>query len=218
MTIPRLTEVFRKTVTEEQSAKLIASHKNALEKRGIDPGSILGRGMEGVVFELSDPKKVLKITGGDAEANLSSIMKGKKLKHVFQVFDVFKFPEGQYGIVKEKLVPLSELEVEEWYAEVDWAFDFPIGNNIDYSSEDKFLSTLKKGIEDAYSSDASERFSRALAGIKKFHVFDMMRELQGLGVSFGDFKTRNVMKRGSDYVLADAGEAEGVPDRDHGGL
>ncbi len=102
------------------AVKFLEANRDRLLKRGIimsDPPKQVGVGTKGAAFELRDGR-VIKVTSDQAEARASALIMKHPGEHLVKTFDVFRFPllagqemgDGIYGIVKEKLSPLSESE------------------------------------------------------------------------------------------------------------
>jgi cytidyltransferase-like protein len=110
-------------IGEEAGAlKILQKYSELLRNRkphGIDVSNArpLGKGKKGVAFEVGG-NRVLKVTTDEKEAMTSEQLsrEGQSLRHVVRCFDVFKFPPFPgvnvtvYGILQERLTPLSESE------------------------------------------------------------------------------------------------------------
>jgi len=119
----KLYEFIQQVIKEEMtnSAEIEAAvdqvlnaFKDKLAKKGINIRSLkkLGIGTMGVAFDMGD--KVLKITQDVREAKASSLVAGKNIPNIIQVYDIWKFPGVEwYGLVLEKLQPLSPKEEKE---------------------------------------------------------------------------------------------------------
>lgn len=90
--------------------KILQAFKDKLAKKGIKPGiPKLGTGTMGVAYDLGD--RVLKITKDAREAKASSIVAGKTIPNIVQVYEIWKFSGVEwYGLIIEKLTPLSKEE------------------------------------------------------------------------------------------------------------
>lgn len=221
----------------------------------------LGAGTDGVAFDMGGGH-VFKVTSDPREARSSMSIAGKNLQHVGKIFDVFRFPEGAgngrpvYGIVLEKLEPLSSAEAREFDAAADWFLvedvakdTFPTGDwnrvmEALRSSIEKRLSQ-KYGISpetpgqtvgtapakrqapvgtaparrpkstvppadrksDSMKREADEAFQTTAATMKKFQMDKMLQELKANGITFYDFHSGNMMKRGGQYVVTDLGRS-----------
>lgn len=96
---------------EQDSGTILRAFSDKLKKKGIDTAKLskLGVGTMGVAYDLGD--KVLKITKDVREAKASSIVAGKNIPNIVQVYDIWKFPDvNWYGLIIEKLTPLSKEE------------------------------------------------------------------------------------------------------------
>lgn len=107
---------------EGEIGKVLAANSKKLSahQAHIDTTKLkkLGNGKDGVAFDING-RQVLKVTTDPREAQASMSIKGKSFKHIVRISDVFSFlpQEGitteYYGIVEEKLQPLSGQEKAE---------------------------------------------------------------------------------------------------------
>jgi hypothetical protein len=201
----------------------IAANVAKLAKKGVMPVSALGDGQNGIAFKLREPGKVLKVTADKTEAVASFKIMGRRLKHVCNIVDVFRFPDSDvFGIVQEQLQPLSQQEKSEIHramAIVDRAL--PQTNSGMSGSKTQvdtrkyhngwasFVKEVLAGADDRYGP---EDLQDQLAVLKKYDIDKMMDELYQRGIGFHDYHAGNIMKRGSGtYVIADLGVSY-VPD------
>jgi cytidyltransferase-like protein len=186
------------------------------KKKNIKLGTILGKGYYGIAYDIGD-NKVLKITPDDSEAKTSNFIKGKNTKHIYKVFDVFKFPSFQpretddlFGIVVEKLEKLTTVEQNEFEEALN---KIRTGRyDVDFS-EESFEVAFEKCIEQVRNFVQPEQLATfeitdlkyAKEVLIKFQFPQITDELQRLKIVFRDFHSGNLMKRGSDYVVIDLG-------------
>lgn len=213
-------------VTKELGEEFIKHFAELMKrKRHIDVPQnpkYLGTGSRGSTFELSGDK-VIKITGDREEAVAANKLKDHKLKHVYTVFDVFRFKGFKvYGIIQEKLTPLEgadpnnpyrsetgEAGVFDWSVEVltlysaiqAAGYDFEelkvvIQENLyEKSKHTKDPKQLKKDFNTAW---------KCLTSI--FSLKGMMTDLSSLGIKFHDYHAGNIMKRkDGSFVVIDIG-------------
>ena len=86
----------------------VVKFENAIQKRTkASVSKFLGVGSRGIAFALSNGN-VLKLTDDRTEASASATLKGKSLKNVVSIYDVFQLGELPiYGIVQERIKPLK---------------------------------------------------------------------------------------------------------------
>lgn len=189
---------------------IIKRHAAELTKRGVhvDPTNVVGGGANGVVFE-AGAGKVLKITLDEDEAMASNHVKGKKLKHVVHIFDVFKFKthpnnEGDfYGIVQERLRPLpphDSLEIKNAIDILDRKIGIDWNMSGGHAKIQRVLAKLPK--------DDQVVVTHALGFLNDKGVFEVVDELVENDIDWGDLHAENLMKRGDDLVAVDLGVSE----------
>ena len=115
---PPILEVAKMKINEDQYTPETVLQKFApklarrTKVRRVANAKSLGEGWNGRAFDIGGGR-VLKITSDEIEAKTSNHIKEKNLKHVVRVFDVFEIPtngERWFGIIQEKLSPLSNNE------------------------------------------------------------------------------------------------------------
>jgi len=226
----------------------------------------LGKGKDGIAYDVGN-NVVLKVTTDNPEAISSFALKGKSNKHVVRIHDVFKFREetsparlALFGIVTEKLTPLSGGEKNELDDVLGWAMDPELKDSVrpflakgdypgmmnaiqkemtkmyasgrmkeegvfDSSGSSTAASPLRAKTTAAKQTSTSNTAGKKPEGnknpaelakteykhvediFKKFQIPEMMKELQSSGISFSDYHSENIMKRGSDYVINDLGRS-----------
>lgn len=204
-------------------------HYKKLKKRKVDivGGKRLGAGSNGVALGLKDGR-VLKVTYDKSEAMASMAVKGKKFGHIIQISDVFQFPpiKGEsnvYGIVQEKLEPLTPEEREEFTDMVVGDVEVESG----MFSRIWLLPTWQEIVDNAMEGAAEngkegqkEKTAHALKVLKDKYKMDLITaDLRKAGIKYGDFHGGNIGKRGGEYVVMDLGysksKASKVPVMEH---
>ncbi len=185
------------------SEQALAANRERLERHGIRVGTELGRGSNGIAFDIGD-SRVLKVTADPSEAKSSFKIEGRANRHIARIHQVFKFPGTEiYGIVQERLQPLDDMEK----VDVDWSMhviDRILG---------KDLGVFWRGweaVKDEVSKRPDDRFddeerADAFRTLERYQLPEMMDEVMRRGIGFHDYHSGNIMKRGSDYVIADLG-------------
>ncbi len=194
----------------------------------------LGHGQMGVAYDIGNDR-VLKVTTDSKEANTSSFLKGKQSPHVVDIIDIFKFPTTKsmdvYGIVQEKLKDLSPEEMREFDILADWLRHDDVidktatGNWPDVEAAVRTLivndirgdlglppeppaSTGVKGkMEHRAQQLIDAKFVQFQNLASKFSIDTIIPELRALRIEFADFHGKNMMKRGSDFVINDLGQS-----------
>ncbi len=197
----------------ERLAVIAKRNSELLRQRGIDlaGAEYLGMGNNGVAFQLSSGK-VLKLTTDDAEAHVASAMRGKNLKHVFKIYDVWAFPgtfsrdakspgHQVYGLVTEEGLekPTSD-ECHDFDQMV--AYLEQCAEAADVNLEDDMRAVLQKMMA---SRMAPEQKRKLLDSVKKFDLIGMMSDMRKIGVQ-ADLHSGNFMKRpDGTFVIIDIG-------------
>lgn len=148
-----------------------------LGKLGLAVTKLLGSGSWGDAFLLSNGN-VLKITKDKTEAQSAAYLKGKNLKYVYHVFDVFKFKNTSkiYFIVQERLSKLSK----DLNSSIEWM-------TTEVPRLKEFMQSTEKDVHDISTG---------------------LYELNKLGIAFYDVHPGNIMMRGNDYVIIDIGQSK----------
>lgn len=231
-----------KAILQKYSQQLLNS------KWKINVGALhrLGSGQEGIAYDIGNGK-VLKVTADAREARTSAKLINRNLQHVVRVFDVFVFGKeeapqksfdqrttkepgkpGQataYGIVTEKLTPLTDAEQKEFDSIID-ELQAQMGKQrcIDAmwtGDWDHLVDEMKKAFTDDIQKEGGigpdhPRFQRVLnqriekytGAFKKFGIPEMMTDLKSIGVKFADYHGGNLMKRSGKFVINDLGRSD----------
>lgn len=164
----------------------VERYRELLSRRGlnVDVSRSLGSGYHGEAFELSNGK-VLKVTDDADEVRAAQHLKGKKLRHVVNVFDVFSFPGGAwFGIVVERLKELPN-DVKDVLMAIN---DRPAGGTTSY---EQFVADLPPA---------------HVKTLERWKFRELYDELVANKIVYRDWHGENVMTRGArEFVLADLG-------------
>jgi hypothetical protein len=125
-----------------------------LNKIGVNNSSFLGKGMFGVAHDIGN-NKVLKLTKDKSEAINSNKIKGEKMKHIADIYDVKKF---QIEDREYFLIILEKLKVDDGltniYEELKKLFEDFRNMHIDKSVIDKIK--IKHPVVGEFLKDLSE--------------------------------------------------------------
>lgn len=222
---------------EQDSQTILRAFSDKLKKKGIDTSKLkqLGVGTMGVAYDLGD--KVLKVTKDAREAQASSIVAGKNIPNIVQVYDIWKFPEvNWYGLIIEKLTPLSKDEEQQLTQSVINT-KFPLLLHQASDDWNKAMQALAQQTIKALSVRAYQQFpdadpSKGGQGMndqrvaqfvrsgaqKSIQDFDMLtkqynmrqlfKSLKSLGIQYYDFHGGNFGRRSDGtLVLFDLGRS-----------
>jgi serine/threonine protein kinase len=209
-------------VSAEDAANIVKKFPKGLKKLGIDSDNfakykVLGTGTRGTAFLVGD--KVFKITNDDKEAQAASLIQGKNVKSLVNVYAVVHFADTPYyGILQEKLNPLPDdigktynnalvkTAVPVWIAKSSGSWD-----KVKELTKEHIQREVKKKFGDDTSSDEVKEYVKSVNEawnmlVNKFYIRDMFNTLQELGIRFHDFHAGNLMMRdGGQLVLIDLG-------------
>jgi len=123
---------------EEDPASIELQENNTIIDRllktmNIPFSEFIGKGMFGFAHDIGD-NKILKITKDKSEAVNSNKIKGKKLKHIANIYDVKQFIENEvtyYVIVLEKL--RLDPTIETTYSSLEGLFEDARNENLPQS-------------------------------------------------------------------------------------
>ena len=219
-------------LNQDQAKAILKKNRKLLAKRGIDVPyfsvltRVLGKGTRGIAFDVGNGR-ALKLTNDGAEAVAANKLKGQDFKHIFRVYDVFRFRPDEnfsghvYGILQERLKEMGSDEAQSFDDAVR-TVDLP--GNIYHAKgnwqvcRDMMQRDLEERIESQWPEYASDQgqateaaaFARKVNDAynlltKKFSVPEMAGELASAGITFHDYHSGNIMKRGVDFVVIDIG-------------
>ena len=193
-------------------------HYKKLKKRKVEleGAKKLGAGSNGIAMLLRDGR-VLKATYDKSEAHASMAIKGKKFKHVIHIDDVFQFPpmKGEsnvYGIVQEKLEPISDEERNEFtdMAVADVEVESGMFSRIwQLPNWQDIVDNAMEGAGENGKEGQRQKTAHALKVLQqKYQMDQIVAELRKAGIAYGDFHGGNIGKRGNDYVVMDLGHSK----------
>lgn len=145
----------------------------------------LGQGSQGVAYAI-DGERVLKVTRDASEARSSNSLRGKKLKSVSNIYDVFKFPgtNAFYGIVLEKIIPLPQWPDDKFKHSIEavsddlqlknllqkhggnWSQVWP--EMLQMIHRDPMLNKQEEGLKQAFDALQTAAVDLQQAGIKNY--------------------------------------------------
>lgn len=222
---------------EVEVEQVLNAFKDKLAKKGINIRSLkkLGVGTMGVAYDLGN--KVLKVTKDVREAKASSLVAGKNIPNVIQVYDIWKFPGVDwYGLIIEKLTPLTGKEEQQLTnAVINTAFPVLLHRaGDDWNEAMKLLAqtAVKKFYSTAFAQYPDAAAQRGGQGTKDPRVqqfvqanlnnvvqeFDritkeykmrtLFKSLKALGIQYYDFHGGNYGRRADGtLVLFDLGRS-----------
>jgi len=169
----------------DQTKKKLASNGYSLIKK-------LGEGTKGIAYEMKG-NKVLKITLDRSEAEASSIIVGKKLKHICEIYRVFSFKsiDRIYCIEQELLKPLANKSgnstifdaMEEEISEFADKYD----TFMELSSSKDFLKKLKTIVDLMKKEGTSKQIIKFTT-----QIYEGLYELNMNGIIFFDMHPGNL--------------------------
>jgi len=171
----------------------------------------LGEGSFANVYWLHDKKKALKITRDRNDADASEIMRNKPDRSVVKVYDVFALPKQYtdlWGIVVEKLSPLSYKEGEAIANLYNLLWDLGIDQTPTMKHVKEFKERLenpdpKKHPIDKYIQEYYDKSGVTEEMIDRWETW--AKVLDSRHIYWKDFKPANVMSRGRNMVISDLG-------------
>lgn len=196
----------------------LLNNRELLIKNNIRPIKFLDHGSRGEAY-LCANGDVLKVTMDRSEALASMKALGKDLKTVVSVRKVFAFPGdlGFYGILQERLQPLSNREKSELHS-ANKVVERILQNRVGAYSRgwDGFIKQVAVNLKAVGLQKGNPHYTRAVDALNvyvKFGLNRMMDEVLSLGVLFADYHIGNVMKRpGGGYVITDLGASKVLGD------
>lgn len=207
---------LREAYEPDEYDLVVANAAQLLKKHGFLPDKFLGQGTNGKAYALPDGR-ALKVTEDEDEAKTSIALKGRELPNVVRIDDVFRFPAlrsrfdaaarertnaspaPMFGIVQERLQPLSggELsELREVLNEVTLVMDF--------NTSKPLMAWIQGPVGRKLQDPAKVRRFQEMC--QKYQIDAMFDQLRKAKVVFGDFHAKNIMKRQDGaYVITDLG-------------
>lgn len=186
--------------------KLIQKFAGRLDQAGIHVGespSKLGSGATGTAFDLRDGT-ALKVTVDRNEANACQRIKGKKLKNVYQIFNVFELDSlNTYVIHQELLEPLDPVVRKYWSAVNSalgkWKYD---GHTSDDNKALEYFEYYWDQSNSEFDKQPHDQLQTAF-----LEILNGMRELDEHKIEFIDYHVGNIMFRAhtGQHVIIDLG-------------
>ena len=207
-------------ILEEESRSILQQFRDDVERIlsvDVDRLKPMGVGTRGIAFDTGD--KILKITRDEKEAMISSALIGNNNESLTRYYDVVQFGDtGVYGILQEKLEPLSQQEVKDindaliktrfpvWLYKSDYDFDKAKQMTKEY------LAQQNQKILDTGDREELTRWSKEMNYLwnlisRKYNMRGLAGVLGELGIRFHDYHGGNFMRRGNTLVLIDVGNA-----------
>jgi hypothetical protein len=219
----------------KDSKSILDANKDKLAKKGINVDSLkqVGVGTQGVAYDMGD--KILKVTKDAREAKTSSVVAGKNLPNIIQIFDIWKFPGVDwFGLILEKVEPLSQQEADALSAAVTNT-KFPLylhqaGDDWNKAMQMLAQQSMQGLVKQAYTQFPNanpqaggagmqdpqvQQFVRAGAQkaiqdfdslTKQYKMRSLFKSLKSLGIQYYDFHGGNYGKRpDGTIVLFDLG-------------
>jgi len=169
---------------------------------------LLGKGGKAYVFWLSDRKKVLKITVDDRDAKASAVVRDHPDKSLIHIYDVFQFGSTEfYGIVAEKLTPLTGSDYQEWEEVSD----------IITAYADRYDLPHWQGLTPRWVKEANEALpdledivGKAFMNTFRAYLWQLTvweEALTKRGITWSDLTPDNIMYRSRTQVISDVGRS-----------
>lgn len=193
--------------------QVLQAFAKKLAQRGYDVSDAqeLGQGYNGIAYDIGS-NRVLKITMDDYEARTANHLKGKSLKHVIPISDVFKFktsgPHAWYGIIEGKAQPFTQKQEFNMYVKLILSnLSLSVMQQLDNSPWVMPWNEIKARVLENTKPDPEE-YSTAREGFKfledlKFNI--LLKELKANDVEYFDVHADNFMMYGGNFVLVDLG-------------
>ena len=197
------------------TAEVILRHRKGLVDMGlVNPwpetqgGQLLGTGAHGAAYDLGG--RVLKLTHDQDEAMVSAVIRGKTMRHVVNIYDVFALPDSArtseykcwYVVAREKLVPPKKRDIDimkvmfELYE--DESLDLWVSNERTMVS--RWRTMLQGHLEYAGVTKAMSILRDVAAGAA---------ELRACGFDWTDFHDENILLSSTGvFKIVDVGWGE----------
>jgi len=208
-------------IQEEESRSILQQFRNDVESVldvGVDQLKPMGVGTRGIAFDAGGDR-ILKITRDEKEAMISSALIGNSNESLTRYYEVVQFGDtGIYGILQEKLEPLTEQEIKDindaliktrfpvWLYKSDYDFD-----KAKQMTKD-FLAQQNQKLLDSGDVAELRRWGTEMNYLwnlisRKYNMRGLAEVLEELGIRFHDYHGGNFMRRGNTLVLIDVGNA-----------
>lgn len=208
-------------IQEEESKRILQKFRNDVENIldvDIDQLKPMGIGTRGIAFDAGS-NRIFKITRDEKEAMISSALIGNDNESLTRYYSVVQFGDtGVYGILQEKLEPLTPQEVKDindaliktrfpvWLYKSDYDFDKA------KQMTKEFLAQQNQKILDSGDPAELRRWGTEMNYLwnlisRKYNMRSLAEALEELGIRFHDYHGGNFMRRGNTLVLIDVGNA-----------
>lgn len=198
----------------QYSTKYITKVLEAMATRLGEPNTKwkwLGAGSYANVYWLNDKKKALKITRDESDADASIILKKKPDRSLVKVYDVFELPavgRPLFGIVVEKLSPLSYKEEKSVSNLLNLLWDLGINDIPTMKNIKEFKDRLSNPDPEKHGVDKyiQEYYDKSGVTEEMIDLWETWAQvLDARHIVWKDFKILNVMARGREIVISDIG-------------
>lgn len=208
-------------IQEEESRNILQQFRNDIESVldvDVDQLKPMGVGTRGIAFDAGGDR-ILKVTRDEKEAMISSALIGNNNESLTRYYEVVQFGDtGIYGILQEKLEPLTQQEVKDindaliktrfpvWLYKSDYDFD-----KAKQMTKD-FLAQQNQKLLDSGDVAELRRWGTEMNYLwnlisRKYNMRGLAEVLEELGIRFHDYHGGNFMRRGNTLVLIDVGNA-----------
>jgi hypothetical protein len=188
---------------------------NKLTKHlGISKVAPLGQGTGGFAYYIPN-NKVLKITKDKSEAVEAFKIKGKNLKHLANVYDVYALHgkyEGTYVIISELLDKSEDIDNgRDWLSDfvegtfghsLWWIFQDAIDGHVDQNQIKEYKKEIRNFARSEYSNNMdAEKTIWFMTG-----MFGIIEELKGWKIKSTDWGVSNLgIKKSGNLAMFDLG-------------
>ena len=170
----------------------------------------LGRGSFADTYWLPDKTKVFKITRDKTDAITSAYLIGKKPQYIIRTYEVFQLSPHLYGIINEKLLPLSGSQTKKWKELVDIYHNMILyGERVPKLSQSRLTVkwvTQFKEIVWATLDDLADQLENEFDALLLF-----ASELEHYHIQWSDLQAGNILNRGHTSVISDLGGNSSSP-------
>jgi hypothetical protein len=200
--------------------EVIIRHRKGLVQKGLtNPwpeargGQLLGTGAHGAAYDIGD--RVLKLTHDYDEAMVSARIRGRSMRHVVKIYDVWSMPDSTRGdgsnpwdykpwfaVTREKLLPLKKRDMDimkvmfELYE--DESLDLWVNN--ERTMVARWRTMLQGQLEHSGVTRAMSILRDVAAGAA---------ELRTCGFDWTDFHDENILQNAQGtYKIVDVGWGE----------
>jgi len=171
-------------------------------------GQLLGTGSQGAAYDLGD--RVLKLTHDQDEAIVSAMIRGKSLRNVVKIYDVFALSDTAresdyqtwYVITREKLTPLKRHDLDIMKVMYDLYEDESL--DLWVTSERTMISRWRTLLQSQLDFAS---VSRAMGILRDVAIGSS--EIRKLGFDWTDFHDENIfLSESGAYKIVDVGWGE----------